>query len=179
MANRSINKAIILGNLTRDPELKYTPNGAAVCTFGVATNRSWTTNEGQTKEDVQYHRVVAWNKVAELCGKLLAKGKKVYIEGRLIYRSFVGKDGNQRSITEIVLEDFIVLSNGRRSNSQTGTDESTFTSETDEKKEKVDESKKVDEKEEVEETDEKEDKKKKKEKSENEVETIDPDDIPF
>ncbi|OGK30048.1 hypothetical protein A3F29_03425, partial [Candidatus Roizmanbacteria bacterium RIFCSPHIGHO2_12_FULL_33_9] len=172
-------KAIILGNLTRDPELKYTPNGAAVCTFGVATNRSWTTNEGQTKEDVQYHRVVAWNKVAELCGKLLAKGKKVYIEGRLSYRSFVGKDGNQRSITEIVLEDFIVLSNGRRSDSQTSADESTFTSETDEKKEKVDKSEKVDEKDEVEETGEKEDKKKKKEKSEDEVETIDPDDIPF
>ena len=179
MANRSINKAIILGNLTRDPELKYTPNGAAVCTFGVATNRSWTTNEGQTKEDVQYHRVVAWNKVAELCGKLLAKGKKVYIEGRLSYRSFVGKDGNQRSITEIVLEDFIVLSNGRRSDSQTSADESTLTSETDEKKEKVDKSEKVDEKDEVEETGEKEDKKKKKEKSEDEVETIDPDDIPF
>lgn len=118
MANRSINKAIILGNLTRDPELKYTPNGAAVCTFGVATNRSWTTNEGQTKEDVQYHRIVAWNKVAELCGKLLSKGKKVYVEGRLVYRSFVGKDGQQRSITEIVLEDFIVLSSGRSTTTQ-------------------------------------------------------------
>ncbi len=114
MASRSINRVIILGNLTRDPELKYTPNGAPVCTFGVATNRSWTTAEGQTKEDTQYHRIVAWNKVAELCGKLLTKGKKVYVEGRLSYRSFTGKDGQQRNITEIVLDDFIVFNNGKR-----------------------------------------------------------------
>ncbi|MEX1052435.1 MAG: single-stranded DNA-binding protein, partial [Patescibacteria group bacterium] len=166
-------KAIILGNLTRDPELKYTPNGAAVCTFGVATNRSWTTNEGQTKEDVQYHRVVAWNKVAELCGKLLAKGKKVYIEGRLIYRSFIGKDGNQRSITEIVLEDFIVLSNGRRSDSESGSDETGYSPEPEENKEQADQVE--------EETKEKEkpDKKKEVKKSDPEEESIDPDDIPF
>ena len=178
MANRSINKAIILGNLTRDPELKYTPNGAAVCTFGVATNRSWTTNEGQTKEDVQYHRIVAWNKVAELCGKLLAKGKKVYIEGRLIYRSFIGKDGNQRSITEIVLEDFIVLSNGRRTDNETSSDETGYSAEPEENKEqneqvKDDTEKKEDEKKE------KPDKKKKVEKANDEEESIDPDDIPF
>jgi len=112
--SRSINKAILLGNLTRDPELKYTPAGAAVCTFGLATNRTWTTTEGQTKEDVQYHRITAWNKVAELCAKLLTKGRKVYIEGRIVYRSFTGKDGAQRSITEIVLDDFILLDNMRR-----------------------------------------------------------------
>lgn len=110
MANRSINKVTLLGNLTRDPELKYLPTGSAVCTFGVATNRSWTTNEGQLKEEVQYHRITAWNKLAELCGKILAKGKKVYLEGRITYRSYTGKDGVQRSITEIILDDFIVLS---------------------------------------------------------------------
>src|SRR4030042_6947851 len=114
MSSRSINKVTILGNLTRDPELKYTPNGAPVCTFGVATNRTWTTAEGQVKEDVQYHRIVAWNKVAELCGKLLTKGKKVYVEGRLSYRTFTGKDGLQKSITEIVLDDFIVFNSARR-----------------------------------------------------------------
>ena len=114
MSSRSINKVTILGNLTRDPELKYTPNGAPVCTFGVATNRTWTTAEGQVKEDVQYHRIVAWNKVAELCGKLLTKGKKVYVEGRLSYRTFTGKDGLQKSITEIVLDDFIVFGEGRK-----------------------------------------------------------------
>src|SRR3990167_1810616 len=154
MANRSINKAIVLGNLTRDPELKYTPNGAAVCTFGVATNRSWTTNEGQTKEDVQYHRIVAWNKVAELCAKLLSKGKKVYVEGRLVYRSFVGKDGQQRSITEIVLEDFIVLSSGRNTTQEEPVEEPKQEVKTEEvKKEKKDDKK--------------------------EEESIDPDDIPF
>lgn len=114
MASRSLNKAILIGNLTRDPELKYTPTGAAVCTIGVATNRSWVTAEGQTKEDVQYHRIIAWNKLAELCGKLLTKGRKIYLEGRLSYRSYTGKDGTQRSITEIILDDFIVFGDGKR-----------------------------------------------------------------
>ncbi len=114
MASRSLNRVILIGNLTRDPELKYTPNGTAVCTFGVATNRSWTTADGTVKEDVQYHRIVAWQKLAELCGKLLSKGKKVYLEGRLTYRTFTGKDGQERSITEIVLDDFIVFGDGRK-----------------------------------------------------------------
>jgi single-strand DNA-binding protein len=114
MASRSLNKATLVGNLTRDPELKYTPSGAPVCTFGVATNRSWVTHEGQTKEEVQYHRIVAWHKLAELCAKLLVKGRKVFLEGRLSYRSYTGKDGVQRNITEIILEDFIVFSDGKR-----------------------------------------------------------------
>ncbi|MCL4374946.1 single-stranded DNA-binding protein [Patescibacteria group bacterium] len=114
MSSRSLNKVILLGNLTRDPELKYTPAGTAVCTFGIATNRSWTTADGQTKEDTQYHRIVAWQKLAELCGKLLTKGRKIYLEGRLTYRSFTGKDGIQRTISEIVMDDFIVFSDGRR-----------------------------------------------------------------
>lgn len=108
MAARSLNRVVLLGNLTRDPELKYTPNGTAVCTFGVATNRTWTTATGETKESAQFHRIVAWQKLAELCGKLLAKGRKVYLEGRLTYRTYVGKDGIQRSITEIVADDFII-----------------------------------------------------------------------
>ena len=114
MASRSINRVILLGNLTRDPELKYTPAGTAVCTFGIATNRAWTTGDGQTKEDVQYHRIVAWQKLAELCGKLLSKGRKVYLEGRLVYHTFTGKDGIQRTVSEIVLDDFIIFSDGRR-----------------------------------------------------------------
>lgn len=109
MASRSINKVILLGNLTRDPELKYTPTGAAVCSFGIATNRTWTTAEGQTKEDVQYHRVTAWNKLAELCGKLLVKGRKIYMEGRITYRKYTDKAGQQQNITEIILDDFILL----------------------------------------------------------------------
>lgn len=114
MSSRSVNKVTLIGNLTRDPELKYTPQGTAVCSFGVATNRSWTTATGEIKEDVQYHRLVAWQKLAELCNKLLTKGKKVYLEGRITYRSYVGKDGVQRSITEIVLEDFVLLDTTRR-----------------------------------------------------------------
>ncbi len=114
MASRSLNRVILIGNLTRDPELKYTPNGTAVCTFGVATNRSWTTQDGQTKEDTQFHRIVAWQKLAELCGKLLTKGRKIYLEGRITYRSFTGKDSQQRTIAEIVMDDFIVFSDGKR-----------------------------------------------------------------
>lgn len=115
MASRSLNRVILIGNLTRDPELKYTPAGTAVCTFGVATNRSWKTADGETKEDVQYHRIVAWQKLAELCGKLLTKGRKVFLEGRLVYRTFTGRDNQQRTIAEIVLDDFIVFGDGRKS----------------------------------------------------------------
>lgn len=105
---------MLLGNLTRDPEVKYTPSGAAVCTFGLATNRTWTTAEGQTKEDTQFHRITAWNKLAELCGKLLTKGKKVYLEGRLAYHSYTAKDGQQKSVTEIIMDDFIVFSSAKQ-----------------------------------------------------------------
>jgi single-strand DNA-binding protein len=122
MASRSLNRIVLIGNLTRDPELKYTPTGTAVCTFGIATNRSWTTNDGQTKEDVQYHRVVAWQKLAELCGKLLNKGRKVFVEGRMTYRTFTGKDGIQRTIAEIVLDDFIVFGDGRKMAESGGTE---------------------------------------------------------
>ena len=95
MSSRSLNRVILIGNLTRDPELKYTPSGTAVCSFGVATNRSWKTADGETKEETQYHRIVAWQKLAELCGKLLTKGRKIYLEGRLVYRTFTGRDRPQ------------------------------------------------------------------------------------
>lgn len=114
MASRSLNKVVLLGNLTRDPELKYTPAGTAVCTFGLATNRSWTTSDGSTKEEAQYHRIVAWQKLAELCSKLLTKGKKVYVEGRITYREYTTKEGLQKSITEIVMDDFIVFYETRK-----------------------------------------------------------------
>lgn len=104
---------MLLGNLTRDPVVKYTTGGTAVATFAIATNRAWTTSEGQTKEDVQYHNIVAWAKLAELVGKLLVKGRKVYVEGRLTTRRFTGKDGVERSITEIVMDDFIVFGDGK------------------------------------------------------------------
>ncbi|MBI2601089.1 single-stranded DNA-binding protein [Candidatus Daviesbacteria bacterium] len=109
MASRSWNRVELIGNLTRDPELRYTPNGAAVCTFGLATNRSFV-SEGERKEEVDFHRLVAWNKLAELCNQLLKKGLKVFVSGRLQTRSWEGQDGQTKQVTEIVVEDMIVLS---------------------------------------------------------------------
>lgn len=106
---RSLNKVTLIGNLTRDPELRYTPQGTAVCTFGVATNRQWTTDAGEKKEDVEFHRVVSWNKLAEICAQLLKKGRKVYVEGRLQTSSWTGDDDVKRTKTEIVASEMIVL----------------------------------------------------------------------
>ncbi|MGA2910898.1 MAG: single-stranded DNA-binding protein [Candidatus Microgenomates bacterium] len=106
---RSLNKVMLIGNLTRDPEMRYTPQGTAVCTFGVATNRSWTTESGEKKEDVEFHNVVAWNKLAEICAQLLKKGRKVYVEGRLQTRSWQGQDGTQKQRTEVVINDMVIL----------------------------------------------------------------------
>jgi single-strand DNA-binding protein len=108
-----LNKAQLIGNLTRDPELRYTPQGTAVCTFGLATNRQWTTDTGEKREEADFHRVVAWNKLAELCAQLLTKGRKVYIEGRLQTRNWTAQDGTQRQTTEIVCSDMILLDSRR------------------------------------------------------------------
>jgi single-strand DNA-binding protein len=106
---RSLNRVQLIGNLTRDPELRYTPNGNAVCTFSIATNRGWTTDSGEKREEVDFHRVVAWNKLAELCSQFLVKGRKVYVEGRLSTRNWTGQDGAQKSTTEVVIDDMILL----------------------------------------------------------------------
>jgi len=113
MAQRSLNKVQLIGNLTRDPELRYTPQGTAVCTFGLATNRSWVTDGGEKREETEFHRVVAWNKLAELCSQLLFKGRKVYIEGRLQTRRWTAPDGSQRQATEIVASDMMILDSKR------------------------------------------------------------------
>lgn len=115
MASRaSLNKVLLIGNLTRDPELRYTPNGNAVCTFGVATNRTWMASAGgEKREETEFHRVVVWNKLAELCSQLLAKGRKVYIEGRLQTRNWQTADGQQRQTTEIVASDMRILDSKR------------------------------------------------------------------
>ena len=104
---------MLIGNLTRDPELRYTAQGTAVCNFGLATNRYWTTDTGEKKEDAEFHRIVSWNKLAELCSQLLAKGRKVYIEGRLQTRTWTGADGSQRTTTEIVISDMVILDSRR------------------------------------------------------------------
>ena len=103
----------LIGNLTRDPELRYTPTGAAVCTIGLATNRTWTTESGEKKEETEFHRVVAWNKLAELCSQLLTKGRKIYVEGRLRTNTWQTAEGAQRSTTEVVIEDMIILDSRR------------------------------------------------------------------
>lgn len=110
MSARSLNRVMLIGNLTRDPELRYTPQGTAVCTFGLATNRSWMPADGsQRQEETEYHRIVAWAKLAEICSQLLYKGRKVYVEGRLQTRRFTGQDGNEREITEVVIDSMIAL----------------------------------------------------------------------
>ena len=102
---------MLIGNLTRDPELRYTPQGTAVCTFGMATNRGWVTDQGDKKEETEFHRIVAWNKLAELCSQLLTKGRKIFVEGRLQTRQWTGQDGALRTATEVVIEDMIMLDN--------------------------------------------------------------------
>lgn len=106
---KSLNKVQLIGNLTRDPELKYTPTGMAVCTFTIATNRSWTTDTGEKKEEADFTRIVSWNKLAEICGQLLKKGRKVYVEGRLSNRSYQDKEGVTKYISEVVINDMILL----------------------------------------------------------------------
>lgn len=110
---RSLNRVQLIGNLTRDPELRYTPTGTAVCTFGLATNRSWTLDSGEKKEEAEFHKIVAWNKLAELCSQLLVKGRKVYLEGRIAYRKFTNKDGIEQNSTEIVIDDMMILDSKR------------------------------------------------------------------
>lgn len=114
MASRaSLNKVLLIGNLTRDPELRYTPSGAAVCSFGIATNRSYTASDGQKKEEVEFTKIVSWNKLAELCSQLLTKGRKVYVEGRLQTRSWETPDGQNRQTTEVVIDDMRILDSRR------------------------------------------------------------------
>lgn len=110
---RSLNKAQLIGNLTRDPELRYTPNGTAVCSFGLATNRSWKTDSGEKHDEAEFHNIVAWNKLAELCSQFLVKGRKVFVEGRLATRTWTAQDGAQRNRTEIVISDMILLDSRR------------------------------------------------------------------
>lgn len=106
----SLNRAQIIGNLTRDPEIRTLPSGQTVTSFAVATNRRWRDKDGNTKEETQYHEVSAWGRLAELASQMLAKGKKVYVEGRLQTSSWDGQDGVKRNRTEIVAENFIPLS---------------------------------------------------------------------
>jgi single-strand DNA-binding protein len=106
----NLNRAQILGNLTRDPEMRFTPNGQAVSSFSVATNRRWTNRDsGEQQEQVEFHNIVVWGKQAESVSPMLKKGQPVYVEGRIQTRSWEGQDGVKRYKTEIVADSVIVL----------------------------------------------------------------------
>ena len=106
----NLNKAMIIGNLTRDPEIKATPSGLSVATFSVATSLKWTDSNGQKMEKAEFHNIVAWRKLADICGQYLHKGSKIYIEGRLQTRDWTGQDGVKKYRTEIIAENLIMLS---------------------------------------------------------------------
>ncbi len=169
---RSLNRVQLIGNLTRDPELRYTPSGTAVCSFGLATNRSWKTETGEKREEAEFHNIVAWNKLAELCSQFLVKGRKVYLEGRIATRKWTGQDGNPRSTTEVVISDMIILDSKRveevaEAPTESSTKESVGAGES-----------KPEEKEEGKKTDKKNQEKPKEEKAAN-SEEVSADDIPF
>lgn len=105
----SLNRAQIIGNLTRDPELRQIPGGQTVASFSVATNFVWTDGNGQRQEKVEYHNIVAWRKLAEIVGQYVRKGSKVYVEGRMQTREWDGQDGVKRYKTEIIADNVIML----------------------------------------------------------------------
>lgn len=106
---RSVNKVILIGNLTRDPELRQTPNNQIVCTFGIATNREWIAKDSQKHSSAEFHELVAWARLADVCGRYLKKGKLVYIEGYLKTRSWDTPEGIRRHKTEVIIQDMIML----------------------------------------------------------------------
>ena len=100
----SVNKAILVGNLGAEPEVRYTPSGKAVASFRLATSEQWTGKDGEKSEKTEWHRIVAWARLGEICGEYLHKGSQVYIEGRLQTRTWEDRAGNKRSTTEIVAQ---------------------------------------------------------------------------
>lgn len=105
----SLNKVQLIGNLTRDPEVKQIPGGQVVASFGMATNFTWKDQSGERQSKAEFHNIVAWRKLAEICGQYLKKGSKVYIEGRIQTREWEGEDGTKRYRTEITADNMIML----------------------------------------------------------------------
>ena len=105
----NLNKAMLIGNLTRDPEARTTPDGTPVTTFSIATNFRWTDAQGNKQERAEFHNIVAWRKLAEICGQYLKKGARTYVEGRIQTRSWDDQQGTKRYRTEIVAENVIML----------------------------------------------------------------------
>ncbi len=108
-----VNKVILIGHLGADPDMRYTPSGAGVCELRLATSESWKDKNGQRQERTEWHRIVVWGKTAEICAKYLAKGRQVFIEGRIQTRTYDDKEGQKKYITEIIANDVQFLSGGR------------------------------------------------------------------
>lgn len=106
----SLNKVMIIGNVGRDPEMRYTPDGKAQAKFSVAVSRVWTNQEGERKEETEWFNVVAWDKLAEICGNYITKGQKVYVEGRLQTRTWEGQDGQKHKSVDLVARDVVFMS---------------------------------------------------------------------
>ena len=109
----SVNKAILIGNLGADPEVRYTPSGTAVANFNIATHEQWTNRDGEKEERTEWHRIVAWSRLGEICGEYLRKGSQIYIEGKIQTRAWEDRDGNKRYTTEVVGDNMTML--GKRS----------------------------------------------------------------
>ena len=107
--SKGVNKAILIGNLARDPEVRYTASGTAVANFPVATNETWKDRNGERQEKAEFHRIVAWSRLAEVCGEYLRKGSKVYVEGRLQTRKWQDQNGQERYTTEVVANEMQML----------------------------------------------------------------------
>lgn len=108
--SKSLNKVMLIGNLTRDPNLRYTASGTAACSFGLATNMT-REKDGEKVDYPEYHNIVSWSKLAELCGKMLHKGDRVYVEGRLQSRDWKTDDGTEKKVTEVIIDNMILLKN--------------------------------------------------------------------
>lgn len=111
--SRGLNKVMIIGNLGREPEMRYTPSGRPVTTFSVATSRTWNTSEGEKHVETEWFNVVAWSNLAEICKQYLTKGQQVYIEGRLQTRHWEDQEGNKHTSVEIVANEMIILGERR------------------------------------------------------------------
>lgn len=144
---RSINKVILIGNVTRDPQIRQTENGQAVCTFGLATNRRWITSNNEQHSMAEFHELVAWSRLAEICEKYVKKGKLLYVEGYLKTRNWITPEGVKKFKTEIIVQDLIMLEKRKKDgeedyvpaeDTRIATDEQTPTDEPAPENEKID-----------------------------------------
>jgi len=116
---RGLNKVMVIGNLGRDPEMRFTPSGKSVANFSIASSRSWKTADGETHTETEWFNVVAWERLAEFSKEVLSKGSQVYVEGRLQSRNWQDSEGNQHKSIEIIAKDILLLSENKQDNGST------------------------------------------------------------